>query len=298
MIMNWEEARRTIKEEEKNIEVEIGLKIRVYGSGSQGYNKLSDFLNEAFCSSCHESSYLRYNPIRNIWECRSCGSVILEKLTRTIRKQMHEYWTFLILTRVLTKGYKFKGQKTLFYQPTRGRDSQHPSLVTPRGAIFIEPCLSGYNEKEIVNRYANKMNFLEETESRHVRPDLLITNTHAEIPWGVWLWHAGGLADEKEFYRQWVNFSPEVKFIVECKEETPTDKDLSQALWYSLAYRKPVLFILQEKIDQEKESLFGENMERIRESGQSIKLVENFKIGHKRECMEKVEFLEDLDIEM
>jgi hypothetical protein len=150
-----------------------------------------------------------------------------------------------------------------------------------------------------LEEYKGKLNFLSKTKSRHVRPDFLITNFHTEkIPWGVWLWRSAGLADEEKFYKEWESFSPQVKFIVECKEGNPTEKDLSQALWYSLAYKKPLILVLQGEIDKEIEGVFREDLERIKELGQNIEVIENFKIGRKRECMEKIDFLADLDVEI
>lgn len=268
--MDWSKVNREIIEEEKSVASELGITIKVYGSGSQGYDRLYEYL---------------YGTEG--------------KLTKTIKKQLHEYWTFLIFIGKLRRGFTFIDSKTYSYQPARGNDSQYPVFGTPRGAIFVEPCLTGYKENKILDEYKGKLNFLSKAKSRHVRPDFLITDLNCKkIPWGCWLWHSAGLADEEEFYREWENFSPQVKFIVECKEDNPTEKDLSQALWYSLAYKKPLILVLQGEIDKEKEGVFREDIEQIKELGQNIEVIENFKIGRKRECMEKIEFLADLDVEI
>lgn len=266
--MDWSEVDREIIEEEKSVADELGINIKVYGSGSQGYDRLYEYL---------------YGT--------------KGKLTKTVRKELYEYWVFLIFIRKLIGEFRFQGKETFSYQPTRGNDSQYPIVKTPRGSIFVEPCLTGYNENKILEEYKGKLNFLSKTTSRHVRPDFLITNFHTEkIPWGVWLWHSAGLADEEKFYKEWERFSPQVKFIVECKEDNLKDNDLSQALWYCLAYKKPLILVLQGEI--EKEGVFREDIERIKELGQNIEVIENFKIGRKRECMEKIDFLADLDVEI
>ncbi|KXB02931.1 hypothetical protein AKJ45_03075 [candidate division MSBL1 archaeon SCGC-AAA261F19] len=236
---DWKEIRSQIREEEHKIKGEFGISIEAYGSGSQGYELLADCLNR--------NRYWIGNEVNaeEVWIGGWGG-----KRARLLRKQVHEYWTFLMMVEKLTVGYEFTDEKSSFnYQPTRGNRRQYPILRTPRGSLFVEPCLTGYRGEPILSEWADRLNLLKEPQSRNVRPDFLLTSFHTErIPWGVWLWGSGGLADEDVHEEMWEDFSAEAECIIECKERTPTERDLSQVLWYSLAYGKPLLLLVQERL--------------------------------------------------
>lgn len=263
--MNWERAKEYILKEQGGIKREFGLEIKVYGSGSQGYLKLDDFLNEG------EGD-----------------------LTKTIKKQMYEYWAFLILINVLSYGYKLKEDEKISYQASRGRDDQHPKIITPRGGVFIEPYLPTYDDEKIMNDHEKYVQLLKRLSSKHIKPDFIITKNDCDsIPWGAWTWIGDWKGEDglKKGEMDFRRFSDNIKYIIECKEGSPTEKDLAQVLWYSLAYNVPTILIVQDKLNNSYKNVFEKDLEYCRGIGNEIKIIEDFKIGNAHECINKLGFL-------
>lgn len=276
--MSWNQIRNVIKKEEDRIEESLGISLQAYGSGSQGYELLADCIND--------NSYWMEDgkkPAEEIWYENSRRSRILEK-------QVHEYWTFMMLVEALVSGKVYEGDETFFYQPTQGNRRQRPIIGMPRGYLFVEPCLTGYDDQAIRHRYKERLNFLTELKSRNVRPDMMLTDLDTKkIPWGAWIWVSAGLVDrEPAQERDWERFSDGVKYIIECKDRKPRRKDLSQTLWYALAYRKPLLFIIQGQLDARTRRGFQKD---INELETKVRVIEGFKIGKRDSCQEKLRFL-------
>jgi hypothetical protein len=275
--MFWQDVRKKIKGEEERIKEEYGLTIEVYGSGSQGYELLSDCLNRnKYWIEDKEAK------AEEIWEGKG-------KRAKILRKQVHEYWTFLMLVEKLAYGYKIEEREKKFsYQPTRNKDVQrYPKLATPKGTIFIEPCLTGYNRESILSNWGNRLHYLKKLKSKNVRPDFILTSPDTkEIPWGALTFGhllRNGLTEEK-----WKTFSNKVKYIIECKPYEPTENDLSQTLWYSLGYKRPLLLIIGERMSNSIRENFEEDIKKL---DHEIKIIEEFRIGERKQCSKKIDFL-------
>lgn len=266
----WIAVRSAIKEQEQHIQTTYGLPVQVYGSGSQGYELLASCLNRGEYRIGGDTV-----PASHIWTNSGQRS-------HTLRKQVHEYWTFLTVTECLLDGHRYEGDRGVTYQPTQGDRRQSPTLPTPDGTVFVEPCLTGYDESPILNRWNQRLDYLTEKDTRNVRPDLLIAEPGVEeIPWGVWLFHSGGLADEKQHEAQWQAFRDNVRWIIECKHTTPHPRDLSQTLWYALAYEAPVALLLQEQVNPEVKQPFETDAAQL---NTTVRLVDGYETGDRAVC--------------
>ena len=85
------------------------------------------------------------------------------------------------------------------------------------------------------------------------------------------------------------------KTIIECKWRTPTRKDLNQILWYSLAYKKPIIFIIQAEIREKMRKKFEKDIEKLETD---IHIIENFRVGDRDSSIEKLAFLKELKPEI
>jgi len=279
--MDWEQVYVALKEENERIRKTFGIRIEIYGSGRQGYEVLSNCINDGVYWYRGDFS-IKEIPAPEIWN----GN---KRLSQILRKQIHEYWTFMIMLENLLYGYKYEGVEHFIYQPTRGNDSQSPILRTPRGSLFVEPCLTRYKEEEILSIWGNKLHYLQKPSSLPIRPDFLLTKFGTiDIPWGAWTWRYIG-------EEVWEEFSTNVKYIIECKWRTPTSKDLNQILWYSLAYKKPIIFIIQEEMREKMKEKFQKDIEKLETD---IHIIENFKVGYRESCISKLTILKELKPEI
>ena len=145
-----------------------------------------------------------------------------------------------------------------------------------------------------MNEHGKYVQLLKRLSSKHIKPDFIITkNDCGAIPWGAWTWIGDWKGEDglKKGEMDFRRFSDNIKYIIECKEGSPTEKDLAQVLWYSLAYNVPTILIVQDKLNNSYKNVFEKDLEYYRGIGNEIKIIENFKIGNAHECINKLRFL-------
>jgi len=261
----WSKVRSCILEEEKRIRNDHNLEIRVYGTGSQGYRLLRDCLYQEYYQMG------RYTA-EEIWNGNTQRSKIL-------RKQIHEYWTFLCIVRALMTNLKLKEPKTVFYQPCRSK-VQKSAVTTPNGDIFVEPALLPYDRDEILEEYGD-IPYLKKYETRiNIVPDFVILKRD-KIPWAAhkgikWIYEISKEAKEAyiKFSKMWKELAKDA-LIIECKEEKLAKGDITQILWYRFGYDCKVLLIAQEKVKNEEKELLNQC---------GIDVIEDFRICDSEKC--------------
>jgi len=102
-MMEWSKIRSCILEEEKRIKNDHNLEIRVFWNARKGYRLLGECL--------YEGEYYKMGryTAEEIWNGNTQRSKIL-------RRQIHEYWTFLCLVRVLMQGFRMENLEEVEYR--------------------------------------------------------------------------------------------------------------------------------------------------------------------------------------
>jgi len=259
--------RNFIENQRRILEARTNRKIYIYGSGRQGWGALSSFLNG-----------------------------FDDKITRAISKQAHECWVILILLELLLDKGDFFTEDYVFVQPARGAPYQNDGrILLKEHTVWIEPWLPPYNKKKILQKYGSKLRFLINTgETIHTTPDaLLISGRFPSLPFPAFALHAfiefEDIGEQKllEFEQK---VKPNIKWLIECKDQIPTHRDLAQFLFYVLAYKVPSLLILQTPLPQK---TFYNDVKLLRNLGFTVEVIENFKVGQRNLCLRNLKVFVD-----
>lgn len=281
--MSWRTIRRHVKEEEKVIRERFGLSLRVYGSGEQGYGLLGSCLNRNMYRP--EIVYSGEDKIKasEIWQGDG-------RRTRLLKKQVHEYWTFLIIAEMLLEDNHSVDDRIL-YRSTEGAHSQSPTLRTHKGSLFVEPRLVQFKEYSTPSRLKRQFKRFDGSVSYDAFPSFLLADPTIErIPWGKRSWAIENTGNEKGGEEMWQEFSENVRYIyiIECKYRKLTEKDLLQALCTSSIYKSPLLLTVQGRMDKSVSTMFKEH---VSELDSEVKIIENFRVGRRDDCKDLLSFL-------
>lgn len=278
---NWKAVRSDIKEEEQLIKEKFGLSVRVYGSGGQGYGLLGGCLNRNMYRP--EVVYSDEDRIdaRKIWHGEG-------RRTRLLRRQVHEYWTFLIILERLSDEEQSADEEIL-YQPTERAHNQFPAFRTHKGSLFVEPRLIQFKRDYTPKKFEKQFEQVEASGSLNATPSFLLTDpTVKKISWGKRSWNIEDTPNENANEKRWNDFSGSVRHIIECRDKDPSEEDLSQSLYRSFAYKSPILLIVQGQFNENLRKKFKENVSKL---DSEVKIVENFKIGSRDKCKDLLSFL-------
>jgi len=299
-----EQIRKVLKEEESYFKQKYDFEVRVHGTKQQGYNSLWEFMDKG-----NSVLFPREN-------CYKCGSKIVRKgkeiscsnpncytqyfSKRGIYKKAHEYWTFLMFLNYVLEEVDlthYEKKRWIRYEPSQGDlgpdyASEYAAVSFPNYSIFVEPALPDYDKETLYQRYRLKLSgMLVKSSTKHVKPDFLILRgEYSKI--GIppipqdWLIEFKKVEYQREFNR----IKRDVKWVVECKNEPVTEEDISQFLWYAIAYRLPTVFISQFGLNKFKPTLEN-TLEELKKEGIICCIVENFKIGEKETDLSKVKRL-------
>ena len=290
-----EQIRNELKKQQNYFKEKYNLKVSVYGTSRQGYKSLSEFMDKGssilyprdFCYKCG-SKILK---IRKKMECPNCYIQYFKK--DGVYKKAHEYWTFLMILEYVLKElnlHPYEKEEMLLYSPTQGTLYSESALAAfTNYSIFVEPALCEYDKESLFQDYKSKLgNILFKKPRSHIKPDFLILKgMHENI--GIppisqnWL-KTEFIAKSQEEY---IRIKPYIKLIIECKNEKITQLDISQFIWYAIAYKSPIVLISQLELSHFAPIL--ENaVETLNTEGLICKVIENFKIGEKEYCLNKI----------
>lgn len=254
--------KESIHYEEKILQEKYNLKVHLYGSGRQGYNKTCDYLY-------HDT----------------------QELTGNILRTLHAYWTFLILVHkyaMITNFNKLPEEKIIFYRPQRKHG--RATAILDFASFFIEPSLKVYDREQMHDEW-NDLKLLSIGKHLSTRPDIVVADaTLTQMPLSAWRNIPGFISSDNEnMGRLYKEYSHKIKLIVKCKHDIIRRDDLNRFLWYAVAYQKPIALICQKEIPQEYRRDFIADINHLRGENIPVYLIENFRIGEKERCLEKLE---------
>jgi len=293
-----EQIRTILKGEESYLKRKYNFEVAVYGTKKKGYDSLWEFMHEGssvlfprkYCYKCGS----RIVKTKKGIECPNCYTQYF--LKSGVYKKAYEYWTFLMFLVHVLEGIDlthYEGQRWIRYQPCEGGlDQEYAAVSFPNYSIFVEPALPDFNKEDLYQRYKLKLGgTLLKTSTAHVKPDFLILKgEYSEI--GIPPISQGWFVESKkiEYQKRFSQIKPDIKWIVECKNEPVTEEDISQFLWYAIAYKSPTILISQLGLDKFKPTL-EDVLEKLREEGIICHVIENFKVGEKENCSNKIKGL-------
>ncbi len=195
--------------------------------------------------------------------------------SKTLRRQIYEYWTFLNILEILLANSRQNRKFTVFYEPSSGGKRQNPIITMDNISIFVEPSLLPCSKKQILQKLQDHIRnqrildeikaVLKQKSRLHNTPDFLISNVNY-LPWGA-LRIFGVFNDkviektyeESEKWKEWWNYWNNIKnysLIIECKNENLAINDLIQILWYRFCYDCEVILISQQRVNQAYKDIF------------------------------------------
>jgi len=294
-----EELRRVLSEKKEALESRYGIHIYI------GYDELGDFLGGR------------------------------KSLNPQIYKRCYEFWTYLIMLESM-EGLIRLGE-SYFYRKPRWKRDLHQRIYgsTFRGkSIWCEPYMPGYDPALILSQYdlSNEIrSLLEITQPTiHCIPDFIVFNeeytrlypfTQLTRMFVYYCPRCGGevggwnercpscgysmLERMRGSWGSQLRRFPErrnIEWLVECKEKGITREDLSQFIWYILAYKVPSALIFQGSLDSLDQRDILENLEETlrtcvrqeelenlgEEFRTRIKVLDNFRIGDNDTCLHKI----------
>jgi len=198
-----------------------------------------------------------------------CGEPCKTGGARKLKGDMYEYWGLLMLLELLLKNEKeiTTSDKSFYYQ-----------IRSPTASVFIKPLLPSYNRDEVIkNKHLpdRLIKFLEipswYDENKYLTPripDIIISEPSLE--------------DIPGDYTEWENICPNIKFFIEYKSGDLNIDDVKRILWYSLAYKVPIVVFSQGKVNKslkDRIELFK------RYTNMEVQVFEEFTIGERRKWL-------------
>jgi len=204
-----------------------------------------------------------------------CGEPCKSEKARKLKGDMYEYWSLLMLLEILLKNEKeiTTSDKSFYYQ-----------IRSPTASVFIKPPLPSYNRDEVLkNKHLpdRLIKFLEipswYDENKYLTPhipDIIISEPSLE--------------DIPGDYTEWENIRPNIKFFIECKSGDLNIDDVKRILWYSLAYKVPIVVFSQGKVNKSlknKIELFK------RYTNMEVQVFEELKIGERQKWLDALSLI-------
>jgi len=203
-------------------------------------------------------------------------------------ERLYEYWVYLTLIYSLlevAKQSKFSEEKALVYQPTKWEGSCPVRGTTILGVtIWSQPILV-LDVDEILSKHGGALPELREFIKRgvggikeHCFPDFIVTEGE------YWKLDLGrrGLVDLG-------------LMLIECKHAKVELYDISQFLWYVLAWnargRKVGALVCQRRLSASLRDKLSRDLSYLRGQGYNAIVVEEFKLGDKERCIKTMKEL-------
>jgi len=196
-----------------------------------------------------------------------CGKPCKTEKARKLKGDMYEYWSLLMLLELL-----LKNEKEIII-------SDYYQIRSPTASVFIRSPLPTYNIIEVLKDKHlpdGLIRFLEipswYNEGKYLTPripDIMISEPSLE--------------DIPRDYTEWENIRPSIKFFIECKAGELNRDDVKRILWYSLAYKVPIVVFSQGKVSKtlkDKIELFK------RYTNTEVQVFEEFTIGERRKWLD------------
>jgi len=254
-----EPLRGSILAECRYLKETYNVKVYPYGTGHQGVKVLRDFLDR-------DSN----------------------KVNKEVHKRAHEFWVFLMLLEAVLEKQEFRRfeqEHLIGFQPARGAPTQFNGETIANHSFWWEPYLPAYDKKAVIRNYGGRLNFLQEPESLHVKPDLLLfKGDHRTLPFPAmtpWFLEEAS----SPMLERFKNIASDILWLIECKDYEPEEQDLVRFSWYAAAYRVPSMLIVQGLFPAWFRERFNQDVLTLNQSGIRTEMIDHFDIGKRDYCL-------------